>query len=113
MRRPELSFFYFSGDLKFRQRAVKERRLESVGRLAQCRTEEGVIVISGKQSVKISPLIYKNATVHNKCAFRGKQSVYKYVGGEICVYIIFFPNTIRGGVRIEEKGCRSKLIRLV
>ena len=34
---------------------------------------------------------YKFATVQDKCAFMGKQSVYMQGGGEICVYIIFLP----------------------
>ena len=32
---------------------------------------------------------YKLTTVHNKVAFRGKESVYKQVGSEISVYVIF------------------------
>ena len=92
MRSREYSFFHLSDDLKFpRQRAVEEQRVESISRLAQCRMEEVVVVISGKQSINISPLIYKNATVHSKCAFRGKQSVDMQSEGEIYVYVIFFP----------------------
>ena len=51
--------------------------------------EVGVVVIFVKYSVQISQLIYKNATVHNKCAFSGKQSVYLQGGGEIHVFVIF------------------------
>ena len=90
MRRWEPSFFYFSGDLKFWQHPAEKQWLEGVGRLTQCRTEVGVVIISGKYSIQISPLIYKNVTVYNKCVFRSKQSVYLQGRGEIHVYIIFF-----------------------
>ena len=90
MRHGEPSFFHFSDDLKFRQCPVEEQWLEAVGHSAHCRTEVGVVVISVKYSIQISLLIYKNVTVHSKCAFRGKQSVYMQIWGEIFLYVIFF-----------------------